>query len=150
MLCGYLMNQGFRAQDTINMLGIRSGKHIKSAHQVKYLTNPKFPENAAYKDYPESKIVTPGKAQCFTQPAREHTPSLPIPIKIESPRANSIEYSKSPSPQYSKSPAPQYSKSPSPHTNSFIASAVRRSSTASSYSPKTPVGTPKSFSDSVR
>jgi len=137
MLCGYLMSQGFRAQDAMNMLGIRSGKHIKSSYQVKYLTNPKFPENAAHKDYPENKIATPAKAPCSTHPVKEHTQSIPIPIRMESPRAISMEYS----------------KSPSPHTNSFITSTIRRPS-VSSYdgkgTPKTPVGTPKNLLDSVR
>jgi len=118
MLCGYLIQQGLRAQDAMNMLGIRSGKYIKSPYQIKYLINPKFPENAAYKDYPEIKIATPAKAQYFTHPVKE--PVLPItkPISIEI--NNRVD------------PVPA-----SPHRNSFI-SAFRRSSLSKVGSPKSP------------
>jgi len=71
MLTGYLMNDGIRPRDAMNILGMRSGKYIKSPFQVKYLNNPKFPENPSENTYPELKISTPTHAKCYTQTLKE-------------------------------------------------------------------------------
>jgi len=72
MLCGYLMQEvRLRAQDAMNMLGMRSGKYIKSPFQIKYLSNPNFPTNPFENDYPETKIITPQYAKCYTQPVKD-------------------------------------------------------------------------------